>query len=64
MLAGLAPDFRTALAKVSGRYGNGANAKVATPDPAGVEDVAEASAAEGASSVLRWREAWAEYSIK
>ena len=53
LLAGLAPDFRTALGQVSGRYGSGANGKVAAPDPAGVEDVAGASAAEGASSVLR-----------
>ena len=34
LLAGLAPDFRTALGQVSGRYGSGANGRVAAPDKA------------------------------
>ena len=56
LLAGLAPDFRTALVQVSGRYGNGANRKVAAPDSVstpGVEGIAGASAAEHTPSVLR-----------
>ena len=57
LLAGLAPDFRTALGHVSGRYGNGANGKVAAPDSVstpGVEGIAGASAAEHTPSVLRY----------
>ena len=56
LLAGLAPDFRTALVQVSGRYGNGANSKVAAPDSVPtprVEGIAGASAAEHTPSVLR-----------
>jgi len=55
LLAGLAPDFRTALWHVSGRHGNGANHKVAAPDSAStpeVEGTAGASAAKGTPSVL------------
>ena len=56
LLAGLAPDFRTALGQVSGRYGNGANGKVAAPNSVPTpraEGVAGASAAESTPSVLR-----------
>ena len=54
LLAGLAPDFRTALGHVSGS--NGANGNVATPGPAsgpGVVGIAGAWAAESTPSILR-----------
>ena len=56
LLAGLAPDFRTALGQVSGRYGNGTNGKVAAPDSVsapGDVGIAGVSAADSTPSVLR-----------
>ena len=56
LLAGLAPDFRTALGYVSGRHGNGANGRVAVPDSVStskVEGIAGAPAAESGPSILR-----------
>ena len=55
LLAGLAPDFRTALSHVT-RSGDEASGNGAAPDPisaAGVAGDSEASATEGATSVLR-----------
>ena len=57
LLAGLAPDFGTALGHVSGRYGNGANDKVAAPDSVatpGDEDIVGAPAAESGLAILRY----------
>ena len=56
LLAGLAPDFRTALSHVSGRYGSGANGEVAAPDSVstpGDEGIAGASAAVSGLAILR-----------
>ena len=57
LLAGLAPDFPTALGHVSGRYGNGANDKVAAPDSVatpGDEAIVGAPAAESGLAILRY----------
>ena len=56
LLAGLAPDFRTALDHVSGHHGDRANGQVAATDSVStsrVEDVAGASEFEIGPSVLR-----------
>ena len=56
LLAGLAPDFRTALGQVSGRFGKEANGKVAAPysvSTLGDERIAGTPAAESGLAILR-----------